>query len=464
MFLILFMTLLAFSAAVALIDWRRGWVLAVVCGVLQDPVRKMTAGTPVVLTFSIVAVYGFVLLGAQQTLIRMYNDFSRRFGRLYNAGTIFFLFLVLAAITGLITYGVALWKVPALSLFIYSAPLPAILVGYAYISDEETLTRFFRFYAVLTSIALIGNVLEYYNFAHASLGLVGRPGLYIRHLPGIQIRMLSGFYRAPDIMGWHAAMLTAISTYLAMRGRLKLRSWVWFAPAAWGFLHCVISGRRKAVYMVAVFAGVFVWRYFRRLTTAQVVVLAFVGVAFAGVLYNLAANERSRTYTEGAVASRGEVFERLEGGVIETIRQFGIMGAGLGTATQGVQHLLGPTQNVGWQEGGLGKLAIELGLPGLLAAMFLAFVLMRMLLIISGAPDEPGSSQLLRAALFAMVVANIVNFLASAQAYSDAVLTLMTAFILGALLGTARLGDAAAPAAATEPETPLQPARITAPA
>lgn len=464
MLLILFLSLLAFSSAVALVDWRRGWILAVVCGVLQDPVRKMTAGTPVVLTFSIVGVYIVVLFGAQQTLIRMYNDFARRFGKLYNAGTILFLFLVLAAITGLITYGIALWKVPALSLFIYSAPLPAILLGYAFLSSEEVLVRFFRFYAILTSIALLGSVLEYLDFDHPALGLVGMPGAYIRHLPGIQIRMLSGIYRAPDIMGWHAAMLTAVCIYMAVRGGLKLGSWAWLIPAAWGFTNCVISGRRKAVYMVAVFALVFVWRYFRRLTTTEVVALAFVAAAFAGVLYRLSADERSSTYTKGTITSRLEVVERLEGGVIETIRQFGIMGAGLGTATQGVQHLLGPTANVGWQEGGLGKLAIELGLPGLLAAMFLAWTLLRTLLIISAAPDEPGSSQLLRVALFAMIVANIVNFLASAQAYSDAVLTLVTAFLLGALLGTARLGDAPAAESIAEPQPSLQPRSLTAPA
>ena len=54
---------------------------------------------------------------------------------------------------------------------------------------------------------------------------------------------------------------------------------------------------------------------------------------------------------------------RLEGGLSGTVEQAGIMGAGLGTATQGVYHVLredtGTT--LGWQEGGLGKLAIELG-------------------------------------------------------------------------------------------------------
>jgi hypothetical protein len=40
-----------------------------------------------------------------------------------------------------------------------------------------------------------------------------------------------------------------------------------------------------------------------------------------------------------------------------------------------------------------------------------------------------------------MVVANIGNFLASAQAYSDPVLVLMTAFITGCLFATATLDE-----------------------
>ena len=64
-----------------------------------------------------------------------------------------------------------------------------------------------------------------------------------------------------------------------------------------------------------------------------------------------------------------------------------------------------------------------------------------MMLRIAAVPDIEGTSQLIRVALFAMVVANIGNFLASAQAYSDPVLTLMSAFIAGCLFGSATLDE-----------------------
>jgi chromate transport protein ChrA len=134
------------------------------------------------------------------------------------------------------------------------------------------------------------------------------------------------------------------------------------------------------------------------------------------------------------------------------------MGAGLGTATQGIRHITGSDTNVGWQEGGLGKLAIELGVPGLIAALLLVLAIMRMMMRISKHPDIDESSQFVRVMLFALVVANMANFVASAQAYSDPVLTLMTAFFVGCLFATATLDERAAAAAAVPAPRVLAPA------
>lgn len=436
-----FFAFLALAVLVALVDWRRGWLLAAVVGVLQDPIRKITPGTPPAMTYSIIAVYCAILFGSQAMFQAQLRDLARRFGAINRALLLVIVCLLLAAVTGLVTFGISYWKVPALSLFIYVAPLPAIIIGYSWMKDEAALLTFFRFYSAVTSIALLGSAMEYFGVDHPTLGLVAQPGLYIRHLIGVQIPMISGFYRAPDIMGWHAATLGSIGMAMAVRGGLRLRSWPWITVTAWAFVNCLISGRRKATYMLAVFAAVFVWRYFRRLTTTQLVAIGLTGAVLAGIVYQAASNERSDVYTKGSVTTREEVWGRLEGGLADTLEEFGIMGAGLGSATQGVRHITGNDLNLGWQEGGLGKLAIELGLPGLLASAFFAWVLFRTLFWLSGIPDRPGTSQLIRATLLAMLVSNVVNFMVSAQAYSDAVLILDSAFFLGCLLGTARLPE-----------------------
>jgi len=121
-------------------------------------------------------------------------------------------------------------------------------------------------------------------------------------------------------------------------------------------------------------------------------------------------------------------------------------------ATQGVQHVLGTEAGVSWQEGGLGKLAVELGVPGLVSALLLVFLMMSALFRISGFVDQPWSSQVGRVTLFGLIVANIASFLASAQTYSDPVVTILACFFVGCLFATITLDErAAAVAEAAQP-------------
>jgi hypothetical protein len=441
MITIIFAAFLLLAMSIALVDWRRGWLLAIVCGVLQDPARKMTAGTPVLMSLSIVAVYVVVLFAAQGELQTYARDLARRFSNIYASLLLVFVFLALAAVNGIATYGISNWKIPALSLFVYCTPIPAVVLGYAWLQRQDQLFGFFRFYAILTSIALIGTPLEFLNVQSAALGTVGIE-YNLRFITGIEIRLLAGFYRGPDIMGWHAATLACIGLIMAMQRRALVRAWPWMLAAAWGFLNCLMSGRRKAVYMVAAFLVAFLWRYFRRLKVNELMTFALAGALLVLVIHQVSQNEESSFYTRGAVTTREELFGRLEGGIGATFDQSGFLGAGLGTATQGTQHIAGNTA-LGWQEGGLGKLAVELGVGGLIAIAVLVLAMMNILLKLTAHPDVPESSQLVRAGLFALFIADAVTFLASAQAYSDPLLTLFSAFTLGCLLATATLDERA---------------------
>lgn len=458
MALALYLAFLGAACAYALVDWRRGWMLVVICGVLQDPVRKVTAGSPVVISFLVVALYAAILFSGRDEILRHLGEFARRFGALYTSVVAFFFLLIVAALNGMFTYGFDKWKVPLLSLFTYCVPLLAALLGYTWLQREEWMYRFFRLFAVVTSIALVGSVMEYMRVPWRILGMVSFEGDFIRHLPGIQIRLLSGIYRGPDVMAWHASMLTCIGIAMALRAGMSRNALLWGSAASWGFFNCMIAGRRKAIYMVAVFCVAFVWRYGRRLKTGQI--LALVGVLFAlyGIVNHLASNEQTSVYAAGAVASQQELRDRLEGGALETFRQFGLMGAGLGAATQGVYHLLG-SHNVGWQEGGLGKLAVEVGLPGILSLAVISWRVLVLLMRLTRIGDVPGSSQFVRAALFALVVGNIASFMASAQAYTDAVMALTTGFFVGCLFATAALDERFAAATAPRDAAPAQLAR-----
>ena len=439
MILLLYLGLLAGACVVATNNWRRGWMLLPIFAILQDPVRKLTPGTPVVLSFSIMAIYAAVLFGARATLSAHLRELNRRFPALFSAATLLSVFLLLGTVNGLFTFGATHWRVPLLSLGLYVAPIPAVIVGYAFLQREEDIYKFFRLYATITSIAMIGTVLEYWRVKSPMLGIVALPFDYYRHFIGIQIRLLSGFYRAPDIMAWHAAMLTSVGLVMTVKpGSRKL---LWIGVAGWGFLNCLLSGRRKATYFVLSFAAVMLWRYFRRLKAKQVLAIVAALVLVALIVQNVATGAQSNVYARGAKTSRAEILFRLEGGVMETFRQFGLLGAGLGAATQGTRHLPGGTKAVGWQEGGLGKLAVELGLPGLLAVALFAVILLRLLLRLTRIGDVPGSTQFTRVALFSFFIANTTGFMASAQAYTDGMLALTTAFLAGCLMATAALDE-----------------------
>jgi len=341
MALALYLAFLGAACAYALLDWRRAWFLVPLCGILQDPIRKLTPNNPVAVSFLVVILYTVILFAGRRELIRDLGDFSARFPRVHAALFAVLLLLMVAALNGLATYGIENWKVPLLSLITYCIPVVAVLMGYTWLRREEVLLRFLNVYVVLTSVALIGTVLEYMRVPWRILGLVSMEGEWIRHLPGIQIRLLSGVYRGPDIMAWHAATLTAIAIALAIREGFGRRVLIWGGIAAWGFFNCIIAGRRKAIYYVIVFMAMFLWRYFRRIRAAQIFALLGVLVILAGVVHHFNETEESSVYTRGALTTQGEVSQRLQGGVFETFDQFGLMGAGLGTATQGVYHLLG---------------------------------------------------------------------------------------------------------------------------
>lgn len=458
MIAVIFLAYLVLAGAVTITDWRRGVPMLLLTGVLQDPARKLTPGTPVAMTMSVILVYVAIIIATQARLQRALGEFAKRFAGIWVAFGLTFFFIILAAMNGLITNGIAQWRVPMISLFIYLAPLPAVLIGYIYLDREETLYRFVTFYSVVTSIALIGTVLEYARFDWRALGMVKQTGDYLRYLPGMEVRMLSGFYRAPDIMGWHAATLACFAIAMVVRAGIRRSALWWSLVASWGCFNAIISGRRKAVYFIAVFAVVFIWRYFRQLKTQHVVGFVVAALAIALMVHQISSHKESSIYTRAALTTQDEVTERLEGGLFDTIRQFGYLGAGLGVATQGVYHVTEDSSTVvtGWQEGGLGKFAVELGVPGLLAVAFLLWRMFFTMNRIARFPDLPGTSQAGRAMLFALIIANIANFAASAQAYSDPVLTLFTAFFAGCLFATSKLDEQQpAPAPESEPKPAL---------
>src|ERR1700694_5877563 len=111
-----FLALVFAASLIAIVDWRRGWVLFALIGAIQDPVSKLTPGTPVAISFSVVAIYLAMIIGASRLLPTAFTDLKKRYRDLHGSALLLLAFVLIAAVNGLVTFGIGEWKAPALAL------------------------------------------------------------------------------------------------------------------------------------------------------------------------------------------------------------------------------------------------------------------------------------------------------------------------------------------------------------
>jgi hypothetical protein len=150
----------------------------------------------------------------------------------------------------------------------------------------------------------------------------------------------------------------------------------------------------------------------------------------------------------------GEAADRFEklglGSIAGAVRAAGPWGLGAGSVGQGTQHFGGVSGSARYNaEGGLGKITVELGIPGLLLAMLSALLVMRSLRR-SLAAVAKADPELLRLnlGLLAFAAGNVPVFAGAAQIYGDPFVLFMLGSCLGFVLAGPRLVDLRAKAAA----------------
>jgi hypothetical protein len=108
----------------------------------------------------------------------------------------------------------------------------------------------------------------------------------------------------------------------------------------------------------------------------------------------------------------------------------------LGVGTQGTQHFGGGEEGIGGAaEGGLGKITLELGIPGLfLMGWFGISVFRQLWRIMRAASRHSLRVARLSFGLFSFLVANLAGFSVATQAYGDLFVLLILSWMLGFLL------------------------------
>jgi O-antigen ligase len=267
-------------------------------------------------------------------------------------------------------------------------------------------------------------------------------GLVAYSSTGEPLELASGFFRAPEVAAWHTAMATCFLLVLFLsRRKIVAHIWPTAALGLYFLVALVFTGRRKGLVEIGLFILVYLFFLvrFRKKALKTTLVLGVVCVT-AIVLVTVtdlgSALGVSSYYERGSSLGIEEAnrYRRFTTRALWfTIQHNGWLGAGAGTGSQGAQHFGGGPRLVGQAaEGGLGKVAAELGIPGLLLLPVLVVATALYLWKIARQAGRGGYRRAHYAyGLIAFLFANAVMFGVAHQIFGDPLVLYMIGLVLG---------------------------------
>mgnify|MGYP001611211747 FL=1 len=430
-----------------LFDWRRGVSLCLAVGFLQDPVRKLIPGQPVQIVVAVAIAFSVCLLGVYVRGDRLgVRRLFRTFTRLRPPVAAFVLIVLIQCAHTLVRTGNSV--LAGLGLLAYMSPALALLVGDRFCEHFEDLRGWLFMYLTGAAAVAVTVLLQFSGLEPLVFSSIGAE--YVYGGPTGIVRMMSGLMRSSEIAAWHlgagACLLIAL-TAAVRTFRMRLVS---LAGAATMLVAVVLTGRRKMLGEILLFIVLYVFlvsQYRRggsRLAQAAMAVL-FLGTIVAQLFAASGSVSQLTPYLGRGATVVSDSTERLYSMTIEQFRwvvyQNGWLGSGAGTAAQGSQYFGGGEEIVGGgAEGGLAKVLAELGIPGALILVWLAFAIARSILRISRfARRAPPSQALLLYGLVAFLPANAVVFLTAHQVFGDPFVLIVLGLVTGSILAFPRM-------------------------
>ncbi|MEO1524557.1 MAG: hypothetical protein AAFX06_03935 [Planctomycetota bacterium] len=444
----IFYVVVATATLLALVDWRSGLIAAIVLDCFRDPVRKLSEGEPTLITYCVCSIWGAAFVNLIFSNNRGLTLVRQRFPWLGRSVVWYLLGLLPGALLSLVLYqnGVLLAGLGTIS---YAAPLLGLALGVAVAFDLKFLKRLLQVYLVVNCLALVGSVAEFLQWNWPALG--GLKGFeWIRYMPGTIVRLISGFFRSPDIAGFHASNAMMVATILLLnRGdkpKAKRRiNPAWVTALIWCVLPLLLCGRRKMLVIPIAFVVTYLlyMQLAARRSVVRIVGYLVLVIAIAAVPLSIYRDEEGLEdhqayYATTLIDAAPRLRDNVGGGVVQTLKQSGMMGSGLGVATQGAQHLGGTRKNA-WQEDGVSRLFKELGIPGVIMIAIAGFI------VIQNCRIEIRRQNLvplieIQAMLFALFAANLGSFIVSHQHFSgDPANGLWVLLFVGVFLGSLAL-------------------------
>jgi hypothetical protein len=446
--------LLAVPVLWAIAEWRLGLLLCLATAILQDPLRKLTPDQPVLFVVFVGVVFGGACIGALIRGIRLNpNILFKRYRHLTMPFSLLLLLIIVQAFNSYLRFDNLL--IPLIGLLTYVLPFPSIVFAYQLVfrQGEFRINQFMKWYIVCISLVLTTVYLQFAGYDWPVFGQVGPLMIIFDQYTGLILPSNSGLFRASEIAAWHAmtaACFVMLMTFLRRTNFTRLLTAVIIVGVLIGI--GILTGRRKTVIEFAVFIATYfiLWTIFEKrvgklaiigLTTATLAGYAVLaGELREGIAERVDAGSLNYSvYLERSQAVFQEAPTRfVELGIAPIMwayDSFGLFGAGLGVGTQGTQHFGGGGDISAAAEGGLGKITLELGIPGLFVLGWFAILLFRYVWrIIRAASRHSVRMGRLSFGLFSFLVANLAGFSVATQAYGDLFVLLILGWTLGFLL------------------------------
>jgi hypothetical protein len=435
----------AVALGICLTNWRLGLLVCLFVGCLQDPIRKIIPGEPVYLTvlifiYAAATFFGAYIKGTRFSLRPIYA-----WNRVLKTPlTLFFIIVIIQSVVTLVRFNSPI--LAGIGFMAYISPVPAILLGYNMGRSEKSVQTFLKVYLLLNVLMISGIYFSYMGFNWSLLTSVGEGLTTYSRTTGEAIILRSGFYRAPEMAAWHAALSICflVILFLVIKGNKLLRySTGVLILFFWGGL--LFTGRRKFILEIFVFLVIYGFLLLllresvSKTTRGSFLLIILLGVAAIGYIFLVPDEFKAAIdpyYDRGATVQL-DATDRASLMTVEAfqwvIEQNGLLGSGAGTGSQGAQHFGGGGELVGYAaEGGVAKVLAELGVPGLIILIWLAISLFRYFWsIIIYAKNVDPKRAMLAYGLIAVLAANAIVFITAHQIFGDP----FVLFLIGLLIG-----------------------------
>ena len=298
-------SLLAIPVFWASAEWRLGLLLCVATAILQDPLRKITPDQPVFFVVFVGMVFAGACLGAWIRGVPLLpSSVFKGYRRIALPVRLLLLLIILQAFNSFIRFGNPM--IPLIGLLTYLLPLPSIVFAYqlARRGGEARINQFMKVYLLCMMLALTTVYLEYTGYDWPVLGQVGGNLMIYDPNLGAYIVPYSGIFRAIEIAAWHAMTCACFVMLLATLRKINFQALLTAAIVV-AFLMgiAVLTGRRKAIIEVAVFASTYfiLWVVFQKGLAKLGIVLAIAGLVGFGWLVAQLGNDPPEYVDEGSI-------------------------------------------------------------------------------------------------------------------------------------------------------------------